>query len=211
MREAERCTACGAIGALVRREGVYASYLSTRRASAGVHPRRTRGGPVWRSWNARPCACRARPRPPLALRAPEEQAVLEALHSERFMDQSPPEVDATLLDEQGSHCSARTMYRVLARQDELRERRRQLVRPVAVQPELLATAPNQVWSWDITTLRGPAKWTSFSLYVLLDIFSRSVVGWLIAEHESAAVARRLIAHSGVQQGIERDQLTGHSD
>jgi putative transposase len=152
-----------------------------------------------------------RPRPPLALSGAEEQTVLDVLHSKRFVDQSPTEVYATLLDEQVYHCSARTMYRVLDRHGELQERRRQLARPAAVKPELLATAPNQVWSWDITKLLGPAKWTYFYLYVLMDIFSRYVVGWLIAERESAALARRLIAQSCVQQGIERDQLTVHSD
>jgi putative transposase len=157
------------------------------------------------------CPARVRPRPPLALSASEEQAVLDALHSDRFIDQSPTEVYATLLDDEVYHCSARTMYRVLARHDELHERRRQLLRPAAVKPELLATAPNQVWSWDITKLLGPAKWTYFYLYVLMDIFSRYVVGWLIAERELAALARRLIAQSCVQQGIERDQLTVHSD
>ena len=157
------------------------------------------------------CPAGVRPRPPLALSAPEEQAVLDLLHSERFMDRSPTEVYATLLDDGVYHCSARTMYRVLDRHDELHERRRQLVRPPAVKPELLATAPNQVWSWDITKLLGPAKWTYFYLYVLLDIFSRYVVGWLIAERESAALARRLIAQSCANQGIERDQLTVHSD
>jgi putative transposase len=152
-----------------------------------------------------------RPRPPLALSVAEEQTVLSVLHSERFVDVAPPEVYATLLDDQVYHCSTRTMYRVLERHDELHERRRQLVRPAAVKPELLATAPNQVWSWDITKLLGPAKWTYFYLYVLMDIFSRYVVGWLIAERESASLARRLIAQSCVQQGIERDQLTVHSD
>ena len=152
-----------------------------------------------------------RPRPPLALSAGEEQTVLDVLHSERFVDVAPPEVYATLLDEQVYHCSARTMYRILDRHEELHERRRQLVRPTAVKPELLATAPNQVWSWDITKLRGPAKWSSFYLYVLMDIFSRYVVGWLIAEREAAALARRLIAQSCLQHGIRRDQLTVHSD
>jgi putative transposase len=152
-----------------------------------------------------------RPRPPLALSTVEEQQVIEVLHSERFMDQPPTEVYATLLDDGVYHCSQRTMYRLLARHDELHERRRQLVRPAAVKPQLLATAPNQVWSWDITKLLGPAKWTYFYLYVLLDIFSRYVVGWLIAERECAALARRLIAQSCAQQGIARGQLTVHSD
>jgi putative transposase len=158
-----------------------------------------------------PTTAIARPRPPLALSEAEEQRVIDVLHSERFVDQAPAEIYATLLDDEVYHCSARTMYRVLERHDELHERRRQLVRPAAVKPELLATAPNQVWSWDITKLLGPAKWTYFYLYVLLDIFSRYVVGWLIAEQESAALARRLIAQSCAQQGIARGQLTVHSD
>jgi putative transposase len=153
----------------------------------------------------------ARGRPPLALSIDEEQTVLDVLPSERFVDQAPTEVYATLLDEDVYHCSARTMYRILDRHGELQERRRQLARPAAVKPELLATAPNQVWSWDITKLLGPAKWTYFYLYVLLDIFSRYVVGWLIAERESAGLARRLIAQSCAQQGIEPNQLTVHSD
>ena len=153
----------------------------------------------------------SRPRPPLALSEAEEQRLIDVLHGERFVDQAPAEIYATLLDDEVHHCSARTMYRVLERHDELHARRRQLVRPAAVKPELLATAPYQVWSWDITKLLGPAKWTYFYLYVLLDIFSRYVVGWLIAEHESAALARRLIAQSCAQQGIARGQLTVHSD
>jgi len=189
-----------AAGALAHRVGVRAACTAL-----GV-PRPT----YYRRRHPTPTAS-PRPRPPLALSAPEEQTVLEVLHSERFMDQSPTEVYATLLDDGVYHCSARTMYRVLDRHDELHERRRQLVRPAAVKPELLATAPNQVWSWDITKLRGPAKWTYFYLYVLLDIFSRYVVGWLIAERESAALARRLIAQSCANQGIERNQLTVHSD
>jgi len=189
-----------AAGALAERVGVRAA------CTALAVPR-----PTYYRHRHPPRARAGRPRPPLALRAPEEQAVLDLLHSERFVDQSPSEVYATLLDEAVYHCSVRTMYRVLARQDELHERRRQLVRPAAVKPELLATAPNQVWSWDITKLRGPAKWTSFYLYVLMDIFSRYVVGWLIADHESAALARRLIAQSCGQHGIEPGQLTVHSD
>jgi putative transposase len=156
-------------------------------------------------------AAHPRPRPPLALSAPEEQRVISVLHSERFMDQSPTEVYATLLDERVYHCSARTMYRVLERHDELHERRRQLVRPAAVKPELLATAPNQVWSWDITKLLGPAKWTYFYLYVILDIFSRYVVGWMVAECESGSLARRLIAESVEKHGILPGQVTLHSD
>jgi putative transposase len=189
-----------AAGALADHVGIRAACTALAVARPTYYRHRRPAGPA-----------RLRARPPLALSAPEEQAVLDVLHSERFIDQSPPEVYATLLDDAVYHCSARTMYRVLARHDELHERRRQLVRPAAVKPELLATAPNQVWSWDITKLLGPVKWTYFYLYVLMDIFSRYVVGWLIAERESAALARRLIAQSCVQQGIERDQLTVHSD
>ena len=141
----------------------------------------------------RPCSeATVRPRPPLALSDVEEAAVLDVLHSERFVDQAPAEVYATLLEEGTYHCSLRTMYRILDRHGEVRERRNQLRHPVATRPELLATGPNQVWSWDITKLKGPAKWTYFYLYVLLDIFSRYVVGWLLADRESATLARRLI-------------------
>jgi putative transposase len=111
----------------------------------------------------------------------ERQQVLELLHSERFVDQAPPVVYATLLDEGQYLCSVRTMYRILAEAEEVRERRNQSRHPVYAKPELLATAPNQVWSWDITKLKGPEKWTYFYLYVILDIFSRYVVGWMVAE------------------------------
>ena len=152
-----------------------------------------------------------RPQPALALSATAEQAVLDTLHSERFVNDAPAEVHAALLDEGIYHCSARTMYRVLARHREVRERRRQLVHPAAPKPELLATAPNQVWSWDITKLLGPAKWTYFYLYVLMDIFSRYVVGWLVADGECSSLAQRLISESAAKQAIEPGQLTVHSD
>jgi putative transposase len=159
----------------------------------------------------RPRPAARRPKPPLALSPEEEHAVLEVLHCERFVDQAPAEIYATLLEEGVYHCSARTLYRVLERHQEVGERRRQLVRPPAVKPQLLATGPNQVWSWDITKLLGPAKWTYFYLYVILDIFSRYVVGWMVAGAESAALAKRLIAESAAKQGIEPHQLTLHSD
>ena len=148
---------------------------------------------------------------PRALGAPEREAVLSALHAPRFADKAPAEVYATLLDEGIYLCSERTMYRVLAENQEVRERRNQLRHPRYKKPELLATGPNQVWSWDITKLRGPAKWTYFQLYVLLDIFSRYVVGWLIADRESSALAKRLIAESCRRQHVARDQLTVHAD
>jgi putative transposase len=120
-------------------------------------------------------------RSPLALSEAERQQVLELLHSERFVDQAPPAVYATLLDEGQYLCSVRTMYRILAEAEEVRERPNPCRHPLYAKPELLATAPNQVWSWDITKLKGPEKWTYFYLYVILDIFSRYVVGWMVAE------------------------------
>jgi putative transposase len=153
-----------------------------------------------------------RPAPPRALTAAERQDVLEVLHSERFVDVAPKEVFATLLDDDGVYlCSWRTMYRVLATADEVRERRRQLRHPIYTKPELLATGPNQVWSWDITKLLGPAKWTYFHLYVILDIFSRYVVGWMVATRESATLAERLIVATCVKQAISPTQLTIHAD
>jgi putative transposase len=155
------------------------------------------------------------PRPPSepvrALSETERDAVHQTLNSERFADQSPREVYATLLDEGTYLCSPSTMYRVLDEHAEVRERRDQLRHPAYAKPELLATRPNQVWSWDITKLLGPAKWTYYYLYVLLDIFSRYVVGWLIAERESGSLAERLITAACTKQQIARDQLTIHAD
>ncbi len=146
-----------------------------------------------------------RPHPVRALTPPERQAVLAQLHSPRFVDQAPAEVWATLLDEGHYLCSLRTMYRLLAAAHESRERRNQL-RHVAPPPELLATRPNEVWSWDITKLLGPAKWTYYYLYVILDLFSRYVVGWMVAHRESAALAERLIAATCEHQEIVPGQL-----
>lgn len=144
--------------------------------------------------------------------APEEkQAVLAVLREERFVDLAPAEVYATLLDEGRYLCSERTMYRVLAANGEVRERRDQLRHPKYAAPELLATKPNELWSWDITKLLGPTKWTYFYLYVVLDVFSRYVVGWLIADAESSALAEKLIAEACERQGIKPGQLTIHAD
>lgn len=148
---------------------------------------------------------------PRALTATEKETVRAVLNSERFQDQAPREVYATLLDEERYLCSWRTMYRVLAENQPVRERRNQLQHPCYAKPELLATQPNQLWSWDITKLRGPATWTSYSLYVILDVYSRCVVGWLIAEHESEHLAQELIRETCVKQGIEPGQLTIHAD
>jgi putative transposase len=152
-----------------------------------------------------------RPKPSNALAPQERQTVLETLNSERFMDKAPTEVYATLLDEASYLCSIRTMYRILDAAGEVRERRDQARHPDYKKPELLATGPNQVWSWDITKLRGPLKWSYFHLYVILDIFSRYVVGWMVSTHESAVLAERLIKETILKHGIERNQLTLHAD
>jgi putative transposase len=154
---------------------------------------------------------RPRPAPPRALAPSERQSVLDTLHSERFVDQAPAQVHAALLDEGQYLCSPRTMYRILDSAQEVKERRDQVRRPHYVRPELLAIAPNQVWSWDITKLMGPAKWTYFYLYVILDIFSRYVVGWMVGHRESAALAERLIGETCEKQRIEAGQLTLHAD
>lgn len=168
---------------------------------------------VYRRRRPRPSLQLVRPRPTPARALPpaERQVVLDVLHEDRFVDKAPAEIYATLLDEQKYLCSERTMYRILAAHGEVRERRDQLRHPAYRRPELLATAPNQVWSWDITKLPGPAKWTYFQLYVVLDIFSRYVVGWMIAPRESATLASRLIDDSCRKQKIERGQLTLHAD
>jgi len=152
-----------------------------------------------------------RPKPARALSEAEQQAVLEALHDERFVDSSPAAVWATLLDEGRYLCSERTMYRLLEASGSSRERRDQLTHPPYAKPELLAKRPNELWSWDISKLKGPAKWTSYHLYVILDVFSRYVVGWTVQERESAALAEALIAQACEQQAIRRDRLTLHAD
>jgi putative transposase len=154
----------------------------------------------------------SRPLPVLSLTEQERTTVMDILHSERFQDKAPREVYATLLDEGQYHCSVRTMYRILTDEHgDVKERRRHVQRPRYEKPELLATAPNQVWSWDITKLKGPVKWTYFYLYVILDIFSRYVVGWMVAHREQDALAKRLIEESCLKQQIQPDQLTIHAD
>src|ERR1017187_2796430 len=152
-----------------------------------------------------------RPAPARALRGEEREAVRAVLNSERFQDGAPAAIQATLLDEGQYLCSTRTMYRVLEQDGATRERRDQLTHPEYKKPELLATAPKQLWSWDITKLRGPAKWTYFYLYVILDVFSRYVVGWMVAMRESAELAKRLIEESCAKQNIAPGQLTLHAD
>ncbi len=151
---------------------------------------------------------RAQPR---ALAAAERQAILDALHSVRFADLAPDEVWAILLDEGAYLGSVSTYYRVLREAGETRERRRQATHPAAVKPELVAAGPNQVYSWDITKLHGPAKWAYYHLYVIIDIYSRYVVGWMVATRESAVLAEKLIAETCAKQGIARGQLSLHAD
>ena len=175
-----------------------ASYYRRHRASAAAAAARRRSR----------ISDRAQPR---ALAPAERQAILDALHSDRFADLAPAEVWAILLDEGTYLGSVSTFYRVLRQAGESRERRAQATHPAAVKPELVATGPNQVYSWDITKLHGPAKWTYYHLYVILDIFSRYAVGWMVATRESAVLAEKLIAATCARQGIGRGQLTLHAD
>lgn len=152
-----------------------------------------------------------RSRHPRALRRAEREKVLEMMHSEEFVDLAPAQIWAKLLEEGRYLCSPRTMYRILKANGEVKERRNQARRPKYKKPELLAEKPNQVWSWDITKLKGPAKWSYFYLYVIIDIYSRYVVGWLIADRESSVLAKQLIAESYRRQKVQPDELTLHSD
>jgi len=152
-----------------------------------------------------------RPIPAHALSSTEREVVRDVLNSERFMDQAPRQVYAALLDEGVYLCHWRSMYRILHSYNEVRERRLIRRHPAYKKPELLAEGPNEVWSWDITHLRGPVKWSGYKLYSVLDIFSRYVVGWMIAELESSELAKQLIAETARKQGIQPDQLTLHAD
>ena len=152
-----------------------------------------------------------RPTPARALSETERGEVFDTLCSERFVDRSPAEVVATLLDEEVYLCSERTMYRVLASEVPVQERRAQRTHPEYKKPELMATAPNQVWSWDITRLLGPKKWSYYYLYVIMDIYSRYVVGWMVADRENSALAGRLIQQSCLKHGVQPRVLTLHSD
>ena len=153
----------------------------------------------------------ARPIPARSLPEPERQEIRHVLNSQRFVDKSPRQVYATLLDDGQYLCHWRTMYRIMADFQEVGERRNQLKRPHSAKPELVATAPNQLWSWDITHLKGAVKYSPFYLYVILDVFSRFVVGWLLADQENEFLAQHLIATACLNQGIPRQQLTLHAD
>jgi putative transposase len=195
--------------ALAPRVGIQAACDSLGVSRATFYRRRPLLGPELPAASAQPPA--PRPTPPRALDQAERDRVLSIMHSERFQNCAPAAIHAQLLDEGEYLCSPRTMYRILAGQGESRERRSQLVHPPYHKPELLATAPKQVWSWDITRLRGPVKWTYFYLYVVLDIFSRYVVGWMVAERESAELAKHLLEQTILNYSIPAGQLTIHSD
>ena len=185
--------ACRAVG-LWRGAPARSRARSHRFTLHGPHPRRA-----------------PRPRPPLALDALEQQALLEVLNSERFCDTAPAAIYATLLDEGRYMGSVRTMYRALAADGGTRERRRQLSHPSYVKPELLATSPNQVWSWDITKLRGPERGVYYDLYVVLDIFSRFVVAWTIAGCEDGEIAKSMLEQAmgvhGIPEAVHADRGT----
>jgi putative transposase len=133
------------------------------------------------------------------------------LNSPEHVDEAPATIYAKLLDDGVYLASVPTMYRVLRDHGEVRERRRQATHPAAKKPELLAARPNQVYSWDITKLLGPVRWTYYYLYVILDIFSRYVPGWMLAHAENAWLARALLAETAAKQGITCGQLTIHAD
>ncbi len=188
-------------------EALARSVPVTRACAALGYPRSS----LYRSRRPRPTRKQcARPTPARALSVSERAKVRDLLNSEGFQDSSPHQVYATLLDEGTYHCSISTMYRILHEYEEVRERRNQRRHPSYSKPELLATKPNQLWSWDITKLRGPVTWQLFYLYVVLDVFSRFVVGWMIAECESGDLAEQLIAASYRKQGVAYEQLTLHA-
>jgi putative transposase len=176
-------------------------------ARASYYRRKPRPGPVPEP----DPAVVVRPTPARALHPEERAQVLAVLHEERFQDRSPAAVQATLLDEGRYLCSTRTMYRILEQEGESRERRDHLIHPPYQKPQLLATAPNQLWSWDITKLLGPAKWTYFYLYVILDVFSRYVTGWMVAHRESAELAEKFIEETVRKHRVPPGQLSLHAD
>jgi putative transposase len=184
--------------------GIRAACRATGRAQAR-HYRRHRQSPA----PVRPV--RERRAQPRALSEVERDTVRVLLNSPDFVDKAPATVYHELLDEGVYVASVSSMYRILRKHGEVGERRRQAVHPARVKPELVATAPNQCWSWDITKLHGPAKWSYFHLYVIIDIYSRYTVGWLIADRESAVLAEQLLADTIAKQHVDRDTLTIHAD
>ena len=194
----------GAIAELAPLVGVRAACRATGRPQAN-HYRRHRQS------SKPPRPPRQRRPQPRALSTAERDTVRAVLNSEGFADKAPATVYHELLDEGTYLASVSTMYRILRAHDEVHERRRQATHPARVKPELVATKPNEVWSWDITKLLGPAKWTYYYLYVILDVYSRYVVGWMLADRESAVLAEKLLADTIVKQQVDRDTLTIHAD
>ena len=199
-----------AVLALSPQVGIQAACDCLDVARATFYRQRPPLGPVRKS-SVVPELPASRPKPARALDEAERTQVLTVLHEDRFQDSAPAAIQAQLLDEGRYLCAVRTMYRILAAEGESRERRDHLVHPPYQKPELLATAPNQVWSWDITKLPGPAKWTYFYLYVILDIYSRYVTGWMVADRESAELAKHLLDETIHKHNILPGQLTIHAD
>jgi putative transposase len=187
-----------------------ASVTNWTRACLALGVARVCAYRFWRHSNS-PTPAKERVKPGRSLSESEKRNVLNVLNSERFVDMTPAEVYATLLDESVYLCSIRTMYRVLEENQEVRERRDQARHIEYAKPELLATRPNELWSWDITKLKGPAKWNYFHLYVIVDVFSRYVVGWMVAHRENAELAKRLITETIRKQEADPRALTIHAD
>ena len=190
--------------------GVFSACAVLGVARASFYRQRPRLGPAV-SRISEPALPLQRPAPARSLSPEERASVLAVLHEERFQDRSPAAIQATLLDQGQYLCSTRTIYRILEQEGEAGERRDQLLHPAYHKPELLATAPNQLWSWDITKLLGPAKWTYFYLYVILDVFSRYVAGWMVAPRESADLAKQFIEETIGKHQVPAGQLTIHAD
>jgi len=193
-----------AIGELAPVIGTRAACTALGRSRATYYRRHRQSPPA-------PRPPRERAAQPRALSEAERAAVLGVLHDDRFVDQAPASIYVSLLDNGRYLCSVPTMYRLLRAEDEVRERRRQATHPARIKPELVASGPNTVWSWDITKLLGPEKWTYFHLYVVIDIFSRYVTGWLLATRETAELAERLLGETIRKQHVTADQLTIHAD
>ena len=198
-----------AVAALSAAIGIEAACDALAVSRATFYRNRPLPGPFAIPESSPPPVVRASPARTLGTE--ERQRILAVLHEERFQDWAPAAIQATLLDEGNYLCSTRTMYRILEEKGETRERRDQAIHPVYQKPELLATAPNQLWSWDITKLRGPVKWNYFQLYVIIDVFSRYVTGWMVAERESAELAKTFIEESIQKHEIPIGQLTIHAD
>jgi putative transposase len=206
-------TAIEELSALI---GVRSACEATGRVRASYYRAHSKGSAAQSDTFARAAVADDPPAPwdsvqPRALSVVERRDVLAVLNSQRFADMAPAAVYATLLDEGTYLCSQSTMYRLLRERGLTGDRRRHATHPATVKPELVAHQPNSVWSWDITKLRGPEKWTYYYLYVILDIFSRYVVGWMVASRESKILAERLIAQTLSAQCISAAQLTLHAD